>query len=118
MGKNGWGKQSAGDNRTPVGIYHITSWIDGSKLPPFYGAGAFPLNYPNLWAQFKRRTGYGIWLHGVPGGTDTRPPRASEGCVTMSNAEILALKSYVAIGPTPVLQIGRGAGRERAGQAE
>src|SRR3546814_11072954 len=45
MGKNGWGKQSAGDNRTPVGIYHITSWIDGSKLPPFYGAGAFPLNY-------------------------------------------------------------------------
>ncbi|HEY9544642.1 MAG TPA: L,D-transpeptidase family protein [Solimonas sp.] len=103
MGKNGWGKQSAGDNRTPVGIYHITSWIDGSKLPPFYGAGAFPLNYPNLWDQFKRRTGYGIWLHGVPVGTDTRPPRSSEGCVTMSNAEILALKPYVELGQTPVL---------------
>lgn len=103
MGKNGWGKQTSGDNRTPVGIYHITSWIDGNNLPPFYGAGAFPLNYPNLWDQFKRRTGYGIWLHGVPAGTDTRPPRSSEGCVTMSNTELLALKPYVELGQTPVL---------------
>lgn len=103
MGKNGWGKQSAGDNRTPVGIYHITSWIDGKKLPAFYGVGAFPLNYPNLWDQFKRRTGYGIWLHGVPVGTDTRPPLSSEGCVTMSNVDLLALKPYVELGQTPVL---------------
>ncbi|NGY06403.1 L,D-transpeptidase family protein [Solimonas terrae] len=103
MGKNGWGKQSAGDNRTPVGIYHVTGWIDGSKLPAFYGAGAFPLNYPNLWDQFKRRTGYGIWLHGVPIGTDTRPPLSSEGCVTMANADLLALKPYIELGQTPVL---------------
>ncbi len=103
MGKNGWGKQSAGDNRTPVGIYHVTGWIDGSKLPPFYGAGAFPLNYPNLWDQFKRRTGFGIWLHGVPSSTETRAPLSSEGCVTMANADLVALKPYVELGQTPVL---------------
>lgn len=103
MGKNGWGKQSAGDNRTPVGLYHVTGWIDGGKLPDFYGAGAFPLNYPNLWDQFKRRTGSGIWLHGVPSSTDTRPPLSSEGCVTMANADLVALKPYVELGQTPVL---------------
>ncbi|WP_245585130.1 L,D-transpeptidase family protein [Solimonas flava] len=103
MGKNGWGKQAAGDNRTPIGLYHITGWIDGKKLPDFYGAGAFPLNYPNLWDQFKRRTGYGIWLHGVPSSTDTRPPLSSEGCVTMANADLVALKPYIELGQTPVL---------------
>jgi len=103
IGKNGWGKEVTGDNRTPVGLYHITGWIDGKKLPDFYGAGAFPLNYPNLWDQFKRRTGSGIWLHGVPSSTDTRPPLSSEGCVTMANADLLALKPYIELGHTPVL---------------
>jgi murein L,D-transpeptidase YafK len=103
MGKKGWGKQTAGDNRTPVGLYHVTGWIDGKKLPDFYGAGAFPLNYPNLWDQFKRRTGSGIWLHGVPSATDTRPPLSSEGCVTMANTDLMALKPYIELGQTPVL---------------
>lgn len=103
MGKNGWGKQTAGDNRTPVGLYHVTGWIPSQKLPAFYGAGAFPLNYPNLWDQFKRRTGYGIWLHGMPTDTETRAPLSSEGCVTLANADLIALRPYIEPGQTPVL---------------
>jgi murein L,D-transpeptidase YafK len=103
MGKNGYGKQSAGDARTPVGVYHVTGWIGDNVLPELYGGGAFPLNYPNLWDQFKRRSGSGIWLHGVPRDTVSRPPRSSQGCVTMANDDLLALKPYIKLGQTPVL---------------
>lgn len=103
MGKNGARKQLAGDQRTPVGVYHVTGWIRDEKLPELYGAGAFPVNYPNLWDQFKRRTGSGIWLHGVPRDTYSRPPRSSEGCVTMANEDLVALQPYIHLGQTPVV---------------
>lgn len=105
IGKNGYGKQKKGDNRTPVGIYHVTSWTADNKLPELYGAGAFPLSYPNPWDVFKQRTGSGIWLHGVPRNTHTRAPRSSEGCVTMANDDLLALKSFMDLGKTPVLLV-------------
>lgn len=103
MGSNGYGKQLPGDRRTPLGVYQITGWIAGDKLPPLYGSGAFPLDYPNVWDQFRLRGGHGIWLHGVPPGMDTRPPQSSEGCVTMANADLLALKPYITPGATPVV---------------
>ncbi|MES2489896.1 MAG: L,D-transpeptidase family protein [Pseudomonadota bacterium] len=103
IGRNGYGKQSSGDLRTPIGIYHITGWLPKMHLPDLYGEGAFPLNYPNLWDQFNSRSGYGIWLHGVPKDTYVRAPRSSEGCVTMSNDDLLALKPYIVAGDTPVI---------------
>jgi len=103
MGKNGAGKQASGDNRTPIGIYHITGWINDAALPELYGAGAWPTNYPNPWDVFKRRTGHGIWLHGVPRDTESRAPRSSEGCVTMANDDLLALQPYMQRGDTPVV---------------
>lgn len=103
MGRKGYGKQSTGDLRTPVGVYHITGWLPKDKLPEIYGVGAFPLNYPNIWDQFKRRSGHGIWLHGVPSDTYVRAPRSSEGCVTMANEDLLALKPYITSGETPVI---------------
>ena len=103
MGRNGYGKQASGDLRTPVGVYHVTGWINDNKLPELYGAGAFPVSYPNPWDVFKKRSGNGIWLHGVPRNTYSRPPRSSEGCVTMANADLLALKPYIRLGETPVI---------------
>lgn len=103
IGKSGWGKKSTGDNRTPVGIYHITGFIDDGRLPELYGAGAFPLNYPNVWDRRLRSTGSGIWLHGVPRSTYTRAPRSSEGCVTLANADLLTLAPYFVAGKTPVV---------------
>jgi len=105
MGRNGYGKEAKGDLRTPVGIYHVTGWLQDSKLPELYGAGAFPVSYPNPWDVFKRRTGSGIWLHGVPRDipSSSRPPRSSEGCVTMANGDLIALKPYLRLGSTPVI---------------
>lgn len=103
IGKNGWGKSSTGDNRTPVGVYRITGFIEDPQLPELYGAGAFPVNYPNAWDRRLKHTGSGIWLHGVPRDTYSRPPRSSEGCVTLANADLMELKPHFVPGETPVL---------------
>ena len=103
IGKNGYGKQVEGDQRTPIGVYRITGWKGDAELPELYGTGAFPMDYPNRWDQFMRRSGTGIWLHGVPRNVYTRPPRSSEGCVTMANDDLLALRRSVSLGMTPVV---------------
>jgi murein L,D-transpeptidase YafK len=102
-GKRGWGKKSAGDNRTPVGVYHVTGFIQDQTLPELYGAGAFPLSYPNVWDRRLKYTGSGIWLHGVPRDTYARAPRSSEGCVTLANADLMDLKPFLVMGETPVV---------------
>lgn len=102
-GKGGWGKRSAGDNRTPVGVYHVSGFIRDDALPELYGVGAFPLSYPNVWDRRLKYTGSGIWLHGVPRDTYSRPPRSSEGCVTLANADLMDLKPFLVMGETPVV---------------
>jgi len=102
-GKAGADKTHEGDMKTPVGVYHVVSQIDGGKLPDLYGDGAFPLNYPNEWDKRAGRTGYGIWLHGVPSDTYSRPPRTSEGCVVLANQDFNSLSAYVQVGLTPVI---------------
>lgn len=103
IGKGGWGKRSTGDNRTPVGVYHVTGFLPDGALPELYGAGAFPVSYPNVWDQRLKYTGSGIWIHGVPRDTFNRAPRSSEGCVTLANADLLELKPYLVAGETPVV---------------
>jgi murein L,D-transpeptidase YafK len=102
-GKNGAPKVREGDQRTPVGVYFVTGRLSVRKLPDLYGAGAFPINYPNEWDLRLGKTGHGIWLHGVPSDTYSRPPLASDGCVALSNPDLLALAPLLDIGHTPVI---------------
>jgi hypothetical protein len=69
IGKGGIDKQIEGDNKTPLGVYRITSYLSDESLPELYGAGAYPINYPNSWDRLQGKTGHGIWLHGVPRAT-------------------------------------------------
>ena len=103
VGKNGTDKMREGDKRTPLGVYHVTSKLTPEELTDFYGAGAFPINYPNEWDRLRGRDGYGIWLHGTPLDTYSRPPRASDGCVVLTNEDLVALDKYVNPGSTPVI---------------
>ncbi len=48
IGLKGWGKQKRGDQKTPIGIYHVTKFIEDKELPDIYGKGAFPISYPNV----------------------------------------------------------------------
>lgn len=101
--KNGAGKRREGDQRTPVGVYFVTSEITRDALPDFYGPGALPVNYPNEWDLRRGHTGYGIWLHGVPSDTFARPPRASDGCVAVSNSYMSELLTLPHVNGTPVV---------------
>lgn len=103
LGKRGIDKLREGDQKTPLGVYHVTSMIPGAKLPDLYGWGAFPINYPNDWDRRAGKTGYGIWLHGVPAENYARAPRASDGCIALANDEIAELAKRVRPGATPVV---------------
>lgn len=103
VGKNGTDKLREGDKRTPLGVYHVTSKLTPDKLTDFYGVGAFPINYPNEWDRLRGRDGYGIWLHGTPFDTYSRPPRASDGCVVLANEDMTELDQYISPGATPVI---------------
>ena len=88
QGKAGADKVQQGDRKTPVGVYFVTDSLPREKLSDFYGSGAFPINYPNEWDRRMGRNGYGIWLHGTPSDTFSRPPRASDGCVVLANTDL------------------------------
>ncbi|TAK89429.1 MAG: hypothetical protein EPO06_11400 [Burkholderiaceae bacterium] len=103
QGKAGDGKTREGDEKTPIGVYHITGTLPRSKLGDFYGPMALPINYPNEWDRLQGRTGHGIWLHGVPSDTYSRAPRASNGCVVLANPDLEKLNRLVQIGLTPVI---------------
>lgn len=103
IGKLGTNKISEGDQRTPIGVYFIKSDISKNQLADMYGSGAYPLSYPNEWDQKNNRTGNGIWLHGTPSDTYSRPPRASNGCVVLANDDLNKLAPYLQIGITPVI---------------
>lgn len=102
-GKNGTEKTREGDEKTPIGVYHVTASLPRQKLSDFYGSGAFPIDYPNRWDRIQGRAGHGIWLHGTPSDTYSRPPRASNGCVVLANADLDALAQNLQIGLTPVI---------------
>ena len=95
VGSAGYGKQIEGDNKTPIGVYAIYQYIDDAELPDLYGEGAFPVDYPNKLDMFRKRTGYGIWLHGTPSNTYARSPWASEGCFVLSNDDFVDIEKYI-----------------------
>lgn len=103
QGKLGAEKLAEGDKKTPVGVYHVTANLPRQKLTDLYGNGAFPINYPNEWDRRQGRGGSGIWLHGTPSDTFARPPRASDGCVVLTNQDLDAVAKNLQVGLTPVI---------------
>jgi len=103
QGKLGIEKSKEGDQKTPVGVYYITGHLPGAKLSDFYGSGALPINYPNEWDKVNGRSGSGIWLHGTPSGSFSRPPLDSDGCIVMTNPDLKKISESVEIGKTPIV---------------
>jgi L,D-transpeptidase YnhG len=103
VGKAGTSKTAEGDQRTPLGVYYITSNLNPKSLKDFYGSGALPINYPNVLDTRRGKTGGGIWLHGTPPNQFSRPPLATDGCVVLANPDLENIIRTVAIRSTPVL---------------
>lgn len=102
IGKNGVGKQAEGDKRTPIGVYFAKQKLT-QPLADMYGDGAYPLNYPNEWDVQHNKSGSGIWLHGTPSNTYSRPPNASDGCVVLTNQDLKTIAPILQTGKTPVI---------------
>lgn len=103
VGKLGIDKEVEGDQRTPLGVYFVTSRLDAKSLDKFYGAGALPLNYPNPLDVLRGKTGHGIWLHGTPPDQFSRAPQATDGCVALANPDLERLLRTVQPRLTPVI---------------
>ena len=103
VGKKGADKLAEGDQKTPLGVYFVNQHLTKDKLTDFYGSGAYPISYPNEWDKRLGRDGHGIWLHGTPSDTYSRPPLASNGCVVLNNDDLTHLGSHLQVGITPVI---------------
>lgn len=102
-GKDPGDKVARGDNRTPEGIYFVTGRLSDATLPPKYGRLALTLDYPNVFDQRARKSGYGIWIHSTDDPNRLQRAFDTEGCVVVSNEDILELAEYIAPYETPVV---------------
>lgn len=103
IGENGVGKNRSWDRRTPLGIYFVRDQLDTTRLHEKYGPTAFPLDYPNIRDRLMKRSGDGIWIHGVASNGGRRPPLDTDGCIALPNDELLALADKLVPLVTPVI---------------
>ncbi len=103
IGKSGDRKRQNGDRRTPLGIYFVTEQLDTSRMHEKYGITAFVLDYPNVLDRRAKRSGDGIWVHGVDPRAGERPPRDTDGCIALPNESLAMLESRFAANTTPVI---------------
>jgi murein L,D-transpeptidase YafK len=103
IGENGVGKERAWDRRTPLGIYFVVDQLDTTRMHEKYGIAAFPLDYPNELDRQNRRTGDGIWVHGVQPGPDQRPAFDTDGCIALPNEDLGFLLDKLVPLTTPVI---------------
>jgi hypothetical protein len=103
IGKQGMAKQVEGDKRTPLGVYWITASVPDTQLDERFGKAALRFNYPNAFDRLRGRTGFGLYLHGVPSNVMNHVPWATDGCVAMSNADVTQLQKILDLDSTPVV---------------
>lgn len=92
-------KEVEGDLKTPEGVYFVVQRIGGGLEFLKYGNEAYTLNYPNPVDRLRKKTGYGIWIHGRG---EPIAPLQTQGCVSMNNEDLASLGALLRPG-TPVL---------------
>ena len=102
-GKDPEDKKTVGDLRTPEGIYFVTGRIDDKDLPAKYGRAAFTLDDPNIFDQRQRKSGYGIWVHATDDPKRLLNPFDTEGCVVVSNEDLLELERFLGAFEVPIV---------------
>ncbi|MGI9235859.1 MAG: L,D-transpeptidase family protein [Woeseiaceae bacterium] len=103
IGENGDDKQRSGDRKTPLGIYFVTEQLETSRMHEKYGHTAFTLDYPNVLDRRMRRTGDGIWIHGVDSRGGQRPRLNTDGCIALENEALAELEGLFEPNVTPVI---------------
>lgn len=92
VGSKGGPKEKEGDLATPIGVYTLNARL--VNLDQYYGPLAFSTNYPNLYDRLQRRTGYGIWIHGLPL-DGNRKDLNTRGCIAIENDKISNIDTMI-----------------------
>lgn len=103
LGEKGAIKTKEGDYKTPIGVYRLEKQLPKKGLADLYGHGAMPITFPNHLDKLANITGHGIWLHGVPSNTYARLPKASRGCVVLSNDNLQRVFKFTQADNTPII---------------
>ncbi len=77
-----------GDLKTPEGVYFVVQHLKSGLDFDMYGYEAYTLNYPNPVDKIRRKTGYGIWVHGKGNGI---APLQTQGCIALNNNDLSTL---------------------------
>ncbi len=103
-GRNNNGtKLREGDLKTPNGVYFFRGILEDDQLPSKYGVRAFTMDYPNDFDRLRHKTGSGIWLHAVDQDGRVAKSYDTEGCVVVTNADIMELSGYITLWDTPII---------------
>ncbi len=102
LGRAKGDKQVVGDHKTPEGVYFFQEAHDGRKINfDEYGSQIFTMDYPNLFDRLEKKSGYGIWLHGIPDSKSLW--RGSRGCVVVRDEVIKKLGQFITVKMTPII---------------
>ncbi len=111
-GKFKGNKAITGDHKTPEGIYSMYEFLSKEELfrrhgkyAEIYGAGAFPMDYPNFIDERLGKTGGGIWLHSTHDDNRISKGLDSRGCVVMQNADLREISQYIELQSTPIIVV-------------
>lgn len=111
-GKMKGDKSNNGDHKTPEGIYTLQEFLSKEELKrrhgdyaKIYGAGAFPMNYPNFIDNREKDGGGGIWLHSTDDDNRIYKGLDSKGCVVVQNADLKEIGQYIELRHTPIIVV-------------
>ena len=102
-GTNSGDKEREGDKKTPEGIYFVEARVPKTRMTSLHGAAAFELNYPNVVDRIYKRSGGGIWIHGVDNENRMEKRFDTLGCVAVSNGDIVDLAEHLRMKNTPIV---------------
>jgi murein L,D-transpeptidase YafK len=109
-GKFKGNKSMDGDHKTPEGIYDLYDFFTKESLlrrfgdyGKIYGAGAFPMNYPNVIDEMANKKGSGIWLHSTDDDSRISKELDSKGCVVVQNQDLKEISQYIEMNHTPII---------------
>lgn len=105
-------KVGEGDHKTPEGIYTIYDFYSREELlrrhgkaGEIYGAGAFPMDYPNFIDVRNGKGGGGIWLHSTHDDSRIAKGLDSRGCVVLQNQDLKDVSQFIELNNTPIIVV-------------
>lgn len=99
-------KKEAGDNRTPEGVFRITSIENASYWTYDFGDGSVAGAYGPWFLRLDTPGFKGIGIHGTHNAS-TVSGRATHGCIRLKNSDLQILKPLVGVGTMVIIVPGQ-----------